>query len=200
MKKFLSLAVAIMMALCLFSTTAFAASPEEPKVYFNEDGILMIELDNQEQYEEVLAQIQADNAAVEQLWSAAVAESQLPENMPSTTIGPSPRLYTVNEISASYLVISPFGFANIKFSATYDKTTNGAGTDIIGTVYSTDAFGGDGQTSVTMLNSNYTHIDGSRTLAVNYSLKVGLVVDGNATYTSKAFYVEFYASGDARVY
>lgn len=205
MKKVLSLLLSLLLSVGICSTCVYASDPTEPCAYFDANGTLMIEVRSEADYEEIQREIAANNEKVQQLWDAAFAESQLPENNIQASV-PASRAYTVNTASTTVLMaILPPASASVDFSATYNTETNVSGATVIGAVYSINATAGNGESSVETLDSRYSLIDSARTIAANYSLNVGLRytdVFGNeqTVYEPYSFYVEFYASGSSRVY
>lgn len=193
MKKFTSLFLVI----CIFASlvvNTFATGMQG-------DAIL-ITVKTQEEYDAVVAEIEAHNSRADQLWQQALAESGTSALSSPVweTSGIMPRTYKVASVNYPDWV----GFlrtAFVAFSATFNTTTNQYGSEIIGEVYNISAYGYYGGTTVSVNNSQYSIIDSGRTISTHFSCLVGVKTeeDVNYTYYTKNYYVEFYANGNANV-
>jgi len=184
-------------------TTAFASEKIEP--LYNDDSITIIEVNSQEELDQVLAELDANKARVEALWNRAIEEAQKEENhliLQPKSNGSlmSPYSYSISVANGSHMC--PNGiWAHPRFSATYEKLINGNGIDVFGDIYNISAYGEDDSTKVTVNTSQYTKIDGLRTLAANYSCLIGVKqFTGSFAYYTYAYYVEFYTSGNGYVW
>lgn len=206
MKKIISFIMAVVMTMSICATSAFAAEPKQANTYLDENGVIIIVADSDEEYNNIINDIEEQNDRVEQLWQAALQESKLPEN--NKNIVPlrnlMARSYETNSIS--YIDwVGLLSFASLSFSATYTTTTNSYGATIIDEVRDIHAYGNTSSTTVDVRDYDYTLIDGRRTIATNYSCQVGVQKtnsDGSTSfsYYTREYYVEFYASGGANVY
>lgn len=199
MKKLLSLFLAMILvsAITVVPASAVFAENEKPN-----DIAFIIETDSAEEYERVLNQIDASNARANALWQKALAESQLSENqIDFSKLEKSPGQYKT--IRTSKLNIDLLtGIAHIVFAASYIEGTDAYNHALFGEIRYVDAYGYTSETDVIVKDSPYTIIDSGRTLAVNYSLRIGIRdAEGDFTYKTKNYYVEFYSmTEDAKVF
>lgn len=200
MKKFIASLLLLSMCLCIpvFAADNQNSTPMDMDVI---NGEIVITVDSQEEHDALVAQIEADNMRAQQLWEQAVEESLLPENQVGYTMGISPYATTyVTSVNKSEF----FGslYRTITFEALYTKTTNVAGATVIGSVKSISAYAQSSADAVTVLSKNYTLTDSARTIAANYSLRIRIYNSSSGTSNtySKQYYVEFYVSGNGRVY
>lgn len=193
MKKFTSLFLVI----CIFASlvaNAFATGMQG-------DAIL-ITVKTQEDYDAVVAEIEAHNSRADQLWQQALAESgasALPSPVWETN-GIMPRIYRVASVNYRDW-IGALELACVAFSATFNTTTNQYGSEMIGEVYNISAYGYYGSTTVSVNNSQYAIIDSGRTISAQFSCQVGIRHEGESYYTyyTRSYYVEFYVNGNANV-
>ena len=80
MKKIISFIMAVVMTMSICATSAFAAEPKQANTYLDENGVIIIVADSDEEYNDIINDIEEQNDRVEQLWQAALQEAQLPEN------------------------------------------------------------------------------------------------------------------------
>lgn len=206
MKRLISFIMAMVITMSICVTSAFAAEPKQANTYVDENGVIIIVANSDEEYNDIINNIEEQNHRVEQLWQAALVESQLPENS-TNIVAPkklTARSYETNSIS--YIDwVGLLSFASLSFTATYTTTTNGYGATIIDEVRDIHAYGNTSSTTVDVRDYDYALIDGRRTIATNYSCQVGVQktdTDGSTSfsYYTREYYVEFYVSGSANVY
>lgn len=116
MKKIFSLGLALVMSAC-FCNFALAAETSDVQ-----DCAYVIQVDSQEEYDHIVAEIDAANMRAKLLWQQALAKSLLPENialnLPSENI--SSRSYTTRLVPYS-------GF--IAYAGNYDIVFKVTATD-----------------------------------------------------------------------
>ena len=200
MKRFISLVLFLSMCLCI---PAFAIDEQDSSTVDAEviNGELLITVSSQEEYDEIVAQIEADNMRTQQLWEQALEESLLPENQsnPNSSIIPYTTYYVA---SASKSEFYGLVYANVTFELLYSKMTNVAGATVFNSVKSVSAYATSSQNTLTLLSKNYTFLDSGRTVGVNYAYRMKVYDSSDGTYNtySKNHYVEFYVgSGTGRV-
>lgn len=201
-KHIISMVLALILSISLCAP-AYATEAQEEN---NSECAILITVNSPEEYDNVVAELEAHNARANQLWQQALSESWLPE---SQTSAPGLNNDTAAPLS-SYVVnskpyndfISFFTVAYLTFSATYTTTSNVNGATVLGEIRDIDVYGRANGTTVTVRDSDKTRIDSGRTLAVHYSCRVGVLNSSDNTYSyySRQYYVEFYASGGALVY
>lgn len=197
MKKIFSLILALSISLSM-CTSAFAA---EANISTPPSTL------SQEEYEQAIAQLEAENAQAEALWQQALAESQRPENVIYNTPDNAEALvapygnYRVLGAFDSYYYQPAMSTAEYTMTLTYKVDTNNYGSEVFGEIRSIDAYGNTSETEVIVNDYEYTRLDAGRTIAVNYSLRIGVPRwDNVMCYFTKVVYVEFYISGSSRVY
>lgn len=187
-KKILSTLVAILMAMSC-ATATFAGEPVD--IADSNSHVLFLQ---------DKTDIEAHNRRAEELWQQALARSTETSCVSSDEATIQPRIYTVNSESHTIWFAYLLKNADLSFEAIYNTTTSSDNT-VIGTVYGVSAYATSSSTDVSVTDCQYTKIDGGRTLAANYALRVGVLDDDNVWHTeSYSFYVEFYANGGATVY
>lgn len=202
-KHIISMALALILGMSLCAP-AYATEAQEEN---DSECAILITVNSPEEYDNVVAELEAHNIRANQLWQQALSESRLPENQASL-LGLN-NLDTAVTLS-SYVVNSKtyndwidfFTVAYLTFSATYTTTSNVYGATVLGEIRDIDVYGRANGTTVTVRDYDTTRIDSGRTLAVHYSCRVGVLNSNDNTYTyySRQYYVEFYASGGALVY
>lgn len=193
MKRFISVICGILVCIVsLGDVKTVAASTENELI----SEIEIFNLDD----EEIVAK---HNKRVEELWNQALEESSNGENINSwSTDMQNARILPSWETSVATKNVTIGGVVgSVKFSATYTTSTTGAGVRQFDSVINLDAYPNYDNTVVTLNASNYTFIDSRRTIAAQYSLRVG-VKQYNQTYkySTTAFYVEYYINGKSAVY
>lgn len=202
-KHIISMVLALILSISLCAP-AYATEVQEES---NSECAILITVNSPEEYDNVVAELEAHNVRANQLWQQALSESQLPENQESLLgldnldTAATTRSYILNSKPYNDR-IDFFTFAYLTFSATYTTTSNVYGATVLGEIRDIDVYGRANGTTVTMRDYDTTRIDGGRTLAVHYSCRVGVLSSNDNTYTyySRQYYVEFYASGEALVY
>lgn len=192
------LCTALIFCLCI---TAFADYEDDVTI---ENRTLLITADSLEEVNEILAANEAHNRYVESLWNNAVSESNgvtyNNDYINQNKIGiQSLRSYEVTSVNhTDYITLTKW--ALLTFSATFNTGTDSYGNAIISSVSYLDAYGRTSSTTVQINNSQYALIDHDRTIAANYSCRVGVVYEDETYYFTRVYYVEFYATGGANVY
>ena len=200
MKKLISSILLLSMCLCIpvFATDEQSITPMDVEVI---DGEIVITVDSQEERDALVAQIEAENMCAQQLWDQAVEESLLPENQVNYAGSISPYA-TTYVATASKVQFFGLKSTTITFEALFTKTTNVAGATVFGSVKSTSAYAQNSRDKVTVLAKSHKLIDSARTIAANYSLRISIYdsSSGSSNVYSKQYYVEFYVSGNGRLY
>lgn len=202
MKKVISMVLVLGLSVCL-SVPALALENQNESTAKAEvvDGDIVITVSTQEEADQVVAQIRADNVRAQQLWEEAQKRAKVLDNLERTYVDSYASTTTyVTSVEA----LRQFGlrFITLTFEALYTKTTNVAGATVFGSVKSISAYAKNSADNVTVLSKNYTLTDSARTIAANYSLRVKVYnsSDGTSNTYSQQYYVEFYISGRGRVY
>ena len=194
MKKLLSLILIFAMSSC-FCVPAFAvdSSPNQGCTY-------IIHAETQEEYDSIVAEINAANAHAKQLWDQALIESMRPENRqfnqtqafsnisPNATTTYTSRLVHHDEfIKYAGTCEMAFKVTAILGSDSYDHT-------IFTSIRDVTAYARNDNSSVEVDDTDSRIIDSGRTIAANYSTTIGVTTKtGQMSYFSRLFYVEFYA-------
>ena len=188
MKKFFSLGLALVMSAC-FCNFALAAETSDVQ-----DCAYVIQVDSQEEYDRIVAEIDAANMRAKLLWQQALVKSLLPENialnLPSENI--SSRSYTTRLVPYSGF-IAYTGNYDIVFKVTATEGLDDCNHTIFKSIRDVTAYPKDDKTSIEVDDTDSKIIDGGRTIAANYSTTIGITTKtGVMEYYSRLFYVEFY--------
>lgn len=164
------------------------------------DGTIIISVNSDEEYNQIVDDINNKNKLSEELWQRALegsASDQKAFYVPET----APMAFKVLSVDHNDWITS-FYIAAITFSATINTSFDANGVERIGQIHLIDAYGRTSRTTVSVQYKAHRLSDAARTLSVNYSCRVGIrnPDSGSISYFSRAYYVEFYASGGAHVY
>lgn len=182
MKKTISLlcALALFISLC--------ALPVNAETVLNEEDIIYIETSSQEEYDQVIAEIEANNQKVNELWEEALLESEKDENK-------IPEGNLLSTRSSSYRVVEG-NFQDAHYVCSGAVTRNQYGQNLWSSIYGISMYSINLNKSFSLNYYNTTLIDGRRTCAANISQTVGVKdIWGNYSYYSWMVYAEFYTSG-----
>lgn len=189
-KKMLSLVLTFVL---VFSVAAIPASASSsvptgesfPQGEVGDDGIIYIDTSSQEEYDQVVAQIEEDNQTAQELWEEALRQSEQEENGIPESNGRSPRAYmTVQAYSGNETFVC-------SGQTQLDQYKNTLWTS----VYSINTYTSGYGDTVSQNWYNTTLIDGRRTCAANISLTFGVKnMWGHYEYYSRYAYVEFYTN------
>ena len=192
-KRFFTLIISCVMLIS--SLTVSAAEPTHNNINEMEPAFI-IELENPEDLDDILAEIESNNARANALWEAALEESANTPLLIDSSINPYGVFSTTS--TATFNVSSGFNSAIINTNVTYDRVNNGS-YYIFGTIHGVSIWARNGE-EVSNVITNYTRIDNQRVLAVNYSFVVGLNTGSSTINTQFTKYIEFNANGSHLVY
>ncbi len=185
--------------ICLILTcTVFAFFP---KAVFANTEESVSELDILDLNDE--EQVEIHNKKAEAMWEEALihARQQIngfqPYSFQNTSIP-----YSTWETGFATKSINIGGvIGSIKFASTYTTSVNASGVRRFTTVINLDAYPNYTNTSVNLNAYDFTLIDSNRTIAAQYSLRVGVQqYNGTMRYTTLVCYVEFYTDGSGIVF
>lgn len=171
----------------------------------SDEAVLIIEVNSPEELEQLWANIEANNARVENLWNLALEESKKEENQLNVNDIMLPQRRALALSSTRYghkMLYYNYLLAVIEFSATYETGTDSYGNTIFnGTIYSQNVYPSTSNSSVSVnYKDSNVFLDGRRTLATKYSLVIGAKEEGGTMrYESALVYVELYISGGGYV-
>ena len=99
-KKMLSLVLTLVLvfSVTVIPVSASSSVPSDesfPQGEVGDDGIIYIDTSSQEEYEQVVAQIEEDNQRAQELWEEALRQSEQEENKIPESNGRSPRYYAI---------------------------------------------------------------------------------------------------------
>lgn len=196
MKKLTAMILTACVVFGVFSTVAHADNGPE---IAQDTSELVITVNSQEEYNQVVAAINEHNEYVEQLWAQAKRQAVAERSLNSLNNVVPTRAYTVASAHTSFW--HDVFKCSITFTATYNVGTNSVGASVITSVYNLDAYCNSTPHTVTIIHKQYDLIDSARTIAANYSLRIGIydASRGETSYHSSAYYVEFYADGTGQV-
>lgn len=192
-KRFFTLLIACVMLMS--SLTVSAAEPLNNSINDTEPAFI-IEVKDTEELNELLAEIESNNARANALWEAALEESKNTPQLIDSQISP----YGVfsNTSTATFTVSMALKSAIINTNVSYDRVNNGS-YYIFGTIYGVNVWARNNE-PISNLVTNYTRIDNQRVLAVNYSFVVGINTGSSTLNTQVTKYIEFNANGTHVVY
>lgn len=124
MKKVISMVLVLVLSVCL-SVPALALENQNESTAKAEvvDGDIVITVSTQEEADQVVAQIRADNVRAQQLWEEAQKRAKVLDNLKRTYVDSYASTTTyVTSVEA----LRQFGlrFITLTFEALYTKTTN----------------------------------------------------------------------------
>lgn len=143
-------------------------------------------------------QIKIHNQKAQEMWENALIQAEHPmNNFHSYSVQDNPLLYTVWENSYTTKRINIGGvIGSIKFASTHTTNVNASGVRRFSSVINIDAYPNYANTSVNVNACDFALIDSNRTIAAQYSLRVGVEqFNGTMRYTTIVCYVEFYTDG-----
>lgn len=194
MKKLFSLLLSFSLCTCL-CVPAFAADVAE------ENGCsYIIYVDSQEEYDRIVADINAANMRAQELWEQALIESLQSENaiynQPLTIDNDNAARsnYTMRVVNHHEFI--PYaGSCEMAFKATATLGTDSYNHTIFSSIRDITAYARDSRSSVVVDDTDSRIIDGGRTIAANYSTTIGVTTNtGQMSYFARLYYVEFYAA------
>ncbi|MGG1664499.1 hypothetical protein [Brevibacillus sp. NRS-1366] len=202
MKKALKKVVSSVLALTFCLVIPFAANAAsvstEKQVVSEKDVLFTVEVNSEEELNEFLAELDTHNKKAQELWEAALAESNNEteniENIDENQI--SPFALATSTASTRIKWGDTKFYAYIGAYVDYDKVN-----DRFGTIHGFHMYGLDSDSSAGNVYHEYEKLDNNRTLAVSASALIG-VKNGNGimSYFPYNAYIEFYTSGKGTFY
>lgn len=198
MKKFYTLLV-----ICIILLSGNNAKASEELEYDNVNfsgDTIYIEVEDENQKNNILAEIEKHNEKTKKLWEESekrmVKNSDLLElqDFNKDVFFPlSTRTVFSYADNTIYDIIWPYRYT---YTVSYELRDN-----IQITKFNWIKVGPNSSNLTTTLNG-HTHriLDGFRTLAVNTTVRFGIISENNTTYKYMSDYIEFYSNGDSRVY
>ena len=196
MKKAFSMLLAAIM--CISICVPSFADAQQP----NSTDTLIITVKDREEYNALVDYLEEHNERVQQQWQEAMNQPgvsvEVPDDQTLDTF--STNAYVNAEVTRVYLNILIPSFT-IVYTAAYTTTVNAYNATVIEEVRDINAHTTTSRNTLEIRDIMSRILDQGRTLAVNYSMVVGIYIEdeGYLSYRDLNEYVEFYYNGEGQV-
>lgn len=196
MKKAFSMLLAAIM--CISICVPSFADAQQP----NSTDTLIITVKDREEYNALVDYLEEHNERVQQQWQEAMNQPgvsvEVPDDLTLDTF--STNAYVNAEVTRVYLNILIPSFT-IVYTAAYTTTVNAYNATVIEEVRDINAHTTTSRNTLEIRDIMSRILDQGRTLAVNYSMVVGIYIEdeGYLSYRDLNEYVEFYYNGEGQV-